>query len=91
MVCEIIGLLKRALQPGKTRLVWIETPANPLWSITDISTFCDIAHAGGAAVAVDSTVATPVLTRPLALGADITDINIQEPSLEDVFLGYAGV
>ena len=63
--------LKRALQPGKTRLVWIETPANPLWSIADISTFCDIAHAGGAAVAVDSTVATPVLTRPLALGADI--------------------
>ena len=63
--------LRRALQPGKTRLAWIETPANPLWSITDISAFCDMAHAAGAAVAVDSTVATPVLTRPLALGADI--------------------
>ena len=63
--------LRRAVQPGKTRLVWIETPANPLWSITDISVACDIAHAAGAAVAVDSTVATPVLTRPLALGADI--------------------
>ena len=63
--------LRRAVQPGKTRLVWIETPANPLWSITDISVTCDIAHAAGAVVAVDSTVATPVLTRPLALGADI--------------------
>jgi cystathionine gamma-synthase len=63
--------LRRAVQPGKTRLVWIETPANPLWSITDISVSCDIAHAAGAVVVVDSTVATPVLTRPLALGADI--------------------
>ena len=63
--------LRRAVQPGKTRLVWIETPANPLWSITDISLACDIAHSAGAVVAVDSTVATPVLTRPLALGADI--------------------
>ena len=63
--------VRGALQPGKTRLVWIETPANPLWSITDIALSCDIAHAAGAMVAVDSTVATPVLTRPLALGADI--------------------
>jgi len=63
--------LRRAVQPGKTRLVWIETPANPLWSITDIAGSCDIAHAAGAVVVVDSTVATPVLTRPLALGADI--------------------
>lgn len=63
--------LRRALQPGKTRVVWIETPANPLWSITDIAVSCDIAHAAGAVVVVDSTVATPVLTRPLALGADI--------------------
>ena len=63
--------LKRALQPGKTKLVWIETPANPLWSITDISAFCTLAHAAGAAVAVDSTVATPVLTRPFEFGADI--------------------
>jgi cystathionine gamma-synthase len=42
-----------------------------LWTITDIALTCDIAHAAGAMVAVDSTVATPVLTRPLALGADI--------------------
>ncbi len=63
--------LKRAVRPGKTRLVWVETPANPLWSITDIAAAADIAHAGGAMLAVDSTVATPVLTRPLALGADL--------------------
>ena len=63
--------LRRAIQPGKTRLVWIETPANPLWTITDIAVTCEIAHAAGAVVAVDSTVATPVLTRPFELGADI--------------------
>jgi len=63
--------VRGAVQPGKTKLVWIETPANPLWSITDIAVTCDIAHAAGAVVAVDSTVATPVLTRPLELGADI--------------------
>ena len=63
--------LRKAMQTGRTRLVWIETPANPLWSITDIAASCQIAHAAGAAVAVDSTGATPVLSRPLALGADI--------------------
>ena len=63
--------LRRHLQPGKTRLVWIETPANPLWTITDISAACEVAHQAGAKVAVDSTVATPVLTQPLTQGADI--------------------
>jgi len=63
--------LRRAIQPGRTRLVWIETPANPLWSVTDISLSCEIAHSAGAVVAVDSTVATPVLTRPFEFGADI--------------------
>ena len=63
--------VRRALQPGKTKLVWIETPANPLWTITDIALTCDLAHAARAMVVVDSTVATPVLTRPLALGADL--------------------
>ena len=63
--------VRRAIQPGKTKLAWIETPANPLWTITDIALTCDIAHSAGAVVAVDSTAATPVLTRPFALGADI--------------------
>jgi len=63
--------VRAALRPGKTKLVWIETPANPLWSITDIEATAALAHAAGARVAVDSTVATPVLTRPLAIGADL--------------------
>ena len=63
--------VRSAVQSDKTKLVWIESPANPLWTITDIAVTCEIAHAAGAAVAVDSTVATPVLTRPFELGADI--------------------
>ncbi|HEY3908875.1 MAG TPA: PLP-dependent transferase [Stellaceae bacterium] len=63
--------LRAAMRPGRTRLLWIETPANPLWSLTDIAAAVDIAHGAGALLAVDSTAATPVLTRPLALGADI--------------------
>jgi cystathionine gamma-synthase len=63
--------LRAALRPGRTRLVWVETPANPLWTVTDIEATVALAHAAGAVVAVDSTVATPVLSRPLTLGADI--------------------
>jgi cystathionine gamma-synthase len=54
-----------------TRLVWIETPANPTWDVTDIAAVAELSHARGAFVAVDSTCATPVHTRPLALGADL--------------------
>lgn len=63
--------LARAVRPGVTRLVWIETPANPLWTITDIAAAAGLAHAAGARLAVDSTVATPVLTQPITLGADL--------------------
>ena len=66
-----VAAVAAAIRPGKTRLVWIETPANPLWTITDIAALADVAHPAGALLAVDSTVATPVLTRPLTLGADI--------------------
>jgi cystathionine gamma-synthase len=66
-----LDALRRAVRPGRTRLVWIETPANPLWPVTDIAGAAEIAHAAGALLAVDSTAATPVLTRPLALGADL--------------------
>ena len=66
-----VAAVAAAVRPGKTRLVWIETPANPLWTVTDIAAMADIAHRAGALLAVDSTVATPVLTRPLTLGADI--------------------
>jgi cystathionine gamma-synthase len=63
--------VQAALRPGKTKLVWIETPANPLWTITDIAATAQLAHAAGALLAVDSTVATPVLSQPVALGADL--------------------
>ncbi|HEY1258027.1 MAG TPA: PLP-dependent transferase [Stellaceae bacterium] len=66
-----LDALRRVVRPGRTRLVWIETPANPLWSVTDIAGAAEIAHDAGAILAVDSTVATPVLTRPLAFGADL--------------------
>jgi cystathionine gamma-synthase len=66
-----LGAVKAALRPGATRLVWLETPANPTWDVTDIRTVCELAHGAGARVAVDNTVPTPVLTRPMEHGADI--------------------
>ncbi|MDF3062051.1 MAG: cystathionine gamma-synthase [Microvirga sp.] len=66
-----LAALEAAVRPGATRLVWIETPANPLWTITDIAGAAEVAHRAGARLAVDSTAASPVHTRPLALGADI--------------------
>ena len=66
-----LDALRQAVVPGHTRLVWIETPSNPLWSVTDIAGAAEIAHGAGALLAVDSTAASPVLTRPLALGADL--------------------
>ena len=68
---ERTDAIAAAIKPGATRLVWLETPANPTWSVTDIAAAAEIAHNAGALLGVDSTVATPVLTRPLELGADI--------------------
>ena len=66
-----LSAIKAAIKPGRTKLIWAETPANPLWHVTDIAAVAEIAHAAGARLAVDSTAATPVLTKPLTLGADI--------------------
>jgi methionine-gamma-lyase len=55
----------------RTRVVYFETPANPNMRLVDIAAVSDIAHAAGAMVIVDNTYATPVLTRPIELGADI--------------------
>jgi cystathionine gamma-lyase len=63
-------LLETAIRP-QTRLVWIETPGNPLLTLCDIAAVAEIAHRHGAILGVDSTFATPVLTRPLELGADV--------------------
>jgi cystathionine gamma-synthase len=65
------GALAAAIRPGRTRLLWLETPANPMWEVTDLAAVCELAHAAGVRVAVDSTVATPVLTRPIEHGADL--------------------
>src|SRR5919202_1247110 len=55
----------------RTRIVWIETPSNPMLNVVDIAAAADAAHAVGAILAVDNTFATPYLQRPLELGADI--------------------
>lgn len=61
---------ENAIRP-ETKLVWIESPGNPLMSITDIAACAEIAHRHGCVLGVDNTFATPLLTRPLELGADI--------------------
>ena len=63
--------LQKAIQPGKTSIVWIESPVNPTWDVIDIAAAAEVAHAAGALLVVDATVASPVTTRALELGADI--------------------
>lgn len=63
--------LARQLQPGRTSVVWIETPTNPTWDVIDIAAAARLAHDAGAVLAVDGTVASPVTTRALDYGADI--------------------
>jgi cystathionine gamma-synthase len=61
----------RAAMTDKTRMIWCETPTNPLLGITDIGALAEIAHGAGALLAVDNTFATPYLQRPIARGADV--------------------
>jgi cystathionine gamma-synthase len=65
-----LAAVERALRPA-TRLVWVETPSNPLIRITDIAAIVALARRAGARVACDNTWATPMVTRPLELGADL--------------------
>jgi cystathionine gamma-synthase len=60
-----------ALSGGAARILWIETPSNPLMKISDISALADLAHREGALVVVDNTFASPALQQPLSLGADV--------------------
>ena len=60
-----------AIITPKTKLVWIETPTNPLLQVLDIAAIAEVAHKHGAKLAVDNTFASPYLQRPLALGADL--------------------
>ena len=65
------GALAEAVESARPELVWIESPVNPTWDVIDIAEAARIAHSNGALIGVDSTVAPPVTTRPLELGADI--------------------
>jgi len=65
------GAIAAAVRPGQTRLVWLETPSNPMWQVADIAAAAELAHAAGAVLAVDSTVGAATITHPIALGADI--------------------
>ncbi|WP_113716007.1 cystathionine gamma-synthase [Arthrobacter dokdonensis] len=56
---------------GKTKMVWVETPSNPMMKITDIAALAQVAHDAGALLVVDNTFASPYLQNPLALGADV--------------------
>ncbi len=63
--------VRAAVRAGETKLVWLETPANPTWIVSDLAAIAEIAHKAGARLAVDSTCASPVLTRPIEFGVDV--------------------
>lgn len=71
LAADPVAALAETLGSAPARLVWLETPANPTWDVIDIAAAARLAHGAGALLAVDSTVATPILCRPIALGADI--------------------
>jgi cystathionine gamma-synthase len=60
-----------AIEPGRTKVVWVETPTNPLLTVADIAAIADLAHGAGALLVVDNTFASPYLQQPLTLGADV--------------------
>jgi cystathionine gamma-synthase len=66
-----VEAVRAAIRPGQTKVVWVETPTNPLLGIADIAALADVAHEAGALLAVDNTFATPYLQQPLSLGADV--------------------
>ena len=65
-----VDVLRAAIRP-ETKIVWLETPSNPLLKVVDIALIAEIAHAAGAIVVVDNTFASPALQQPLSLGADL--------------------
>jgi cystathionine gamma-synthase len=65
-----VDVLRAAIRP-ETKIVWLETPSNPLLKVVDIAQIAEIAHAAGVLVVVDNTFASPALQQPLALGADL--------------------
>jgi len=65
-----VAAVRAAVRPD-TKIIWVETPTNPLLSVADIAALAAVAHDAGALLAVDNTFASPYLQRPLALGADV--------------------
>jgi cystathionine gamma-synthase len=66
-----LDAVRAAIRPGVTRVLWVETPSNPLMKITDIAALAALGHEAGAIVVVDNTFASPYLQQPLSLGADV--------------------
>ena len=66
-----VDAVRAALQPGRTTVIWCETPTNPLLGISDIASLAALAHEHGAILVVDNTFASPYLQQPIALGADV--------------------
>jgi cystathionine gamma-synthase len=66
-----IDAVRAAIRPGATKIVWVETPTNPLLGIADLETLAAVAHDVGALFVVDNTFASPYLQQPIRLGADI--------------------
>ena len=87
-----LAALERAWRP-ETKLVWVETPSNPLLAVVDIAEVAEFAHSRGARCVVDNTFATPYLTQPLALGADVVVHSTTKylGGHSDVVGGFAGL
>ena len=66
-----VDAMRAAIRPGETKIVWVETPTNPLLNIGDIEALASVAHEAGALLVVDNTFASPYLQQPLSLGADV--------------------
>ncbi|MBD8870437.1 cystathionine gamma-synthase [Nocardioides donggukensis] len=66
-----VEAVRAAIRPGRTKLVWVETPTNPLLNIGDIEALASVAHDAGALLVVDNTFASPYLQQPIPLGADL--------------------
>ena len=66
-----VDAMRAAIRPGETKVVWVETPTNPLLNIGDIEALAAVAHDAGALLVVDNTFASPYLQQPLTLGADV--------------------
>ena len=66
-----VDAVRAAIRPGQTKLVWVETPTNPMLNIGDIEALAGVAHDAGALLVVDNTFASPYLQQPLTLGADV--------------------